>query len=123
MARWITWTTQEDRRGWACSACSWEYPLPSLLDDPEAKSAYDRLAHAKFAQHDCAKYVPKQDPSQDEAFSDRVRKLIARGYKPKDAVELVLQEVELEYRQQPKKIERARAEAEEFLRNLRQGRI
>lgn len=97
--------------------------MPSLLNDPEAKSAYDRLAHAKFAEHDCAKYAAKQDPSQDEVFSDRVRKLIARGYKPKDAVDLVLQEVQLEYRTQPKKLEKARAEAEEFLRNLRQGRI
>jgi hypothetical protein len=121
MARWITWIAEQDRRGWACSQCGWEYPLPSLLSDPEAKSAYDRLARAKFDEHECAAHPKMAAPAEEDSFSTRARKLISRGYKPKDAVELVLQEIMLEYRNEPKKVEKARADAQAFLNHLRKG--
>ena len=123
MGRWITWTNKGDQRGWACSACSWDYPIPSLLADPEAKDAYDRLAHAKFEAHDCGMYSLQSKAVVEETLSDRARKLVSRGYKPKDAVELVLQEIQFEHRHEPKRLEKAQREAEEFLRNIRQGRI
>ncbi len=46
--RSLTWVSDKHLTGWACSACEWTFPLPSLLSDPEAKKAYDRLASASF---------------------------------------------------------------------------
>ena len=119
MARSIAWA--EDAR-WICSECAWNYPLPTLLADPEAKRAFDRLAQARFEQHRCADY-PRAAGSREESVSERARKFIARGYKPKDAVQLVLDEISLEHRSKPSVIEKARAEAEEFLSQIRQGKI
>ena len=124
MARWITWIAEQDR-GWGCSQCAWEYPMPSLLTDPDARRAYDRLARAKFEEHSCADHPRRQAPippqPDEDSFCSRARKLLSRGYKPKDAVELVLEEILLEHRYEPKKIEKARADAEEFLSGLRKG--
>jgi hypothetical protein len=49
--------------------------------------------------------------------------LISQGFKPKDAVELMQQEVALEYRGQAKVLEQAKTEGEDFLRRLRAGVI
>jgi hypothetical protein len=99
--------------------------MPSLLTDPDARMAYDRLARAKFEEHLCPKHprtqVAKPTPPDEDSFRSRARELISRGYKPKDAVELVLEEILLEHRYEPKKIEKARADAEEFLSGLRRG--
>jgi hypothetical protein len=46
-----------------------------------------------------------------------------RGFRPKDAVELTLQEMMLEHRENPKLIEKARVDAEEFLRRVKEGLI
>ena len=46
-----------------------------------------------------------------------------RGMKPKDAVEIMLQEIALECRRNPQMMEKARADADEFLRRIREGRI
>jgi hypothetical protein len=46
-----------------------------------------------------------------------------RGLKPKDAVEILLQEVALERGNNPKAMEKARADADEFLRRIREDRI
>lgn len=46
-----------------------------------------------------------------------------KGYKPKDAVALVLDEVALECRNDPKIVSQAKAEGEQFLLQIRQGRI
>jgi hypothetical protein len=123
MPRSIAWIENNSPR-WVCSECGWNYPLPALLEDPEARRAFDRLAQARFDQHKCIDYprVGSSTPGH-EAFSDRARKFIAHGYKPKDAVQLVLDEITLEYRHQPSVIEKARVDAEEFLRDLRQGKI
>ena len=49
--------------------------------------------------------------------------MVSHGFKPKDAVELLLQEVAIEYPNQPKMQAQAKAEGEDFLRRLRAGLI
>jgi hypothetical protein len=122
-AREILWTVDRTSQGWTCSQCEWNYPLPTLLNDPEAKTAYDRLAAAKFRSHDCADHHARLASNRGETFTALIRKLIAQGFKPKDAVELMLQEVTMEYRQQPKIMAQAKAEGEDFLRRLKAGLI
>ena len=93
----------------------------------EAKAAYDRLAAVKFREHKCETSLSaaKQETKQDAAtaFAERARLLIKRGYKPKIAVELVLHEMEFEHGNDPRMIEKARAEAEDFLLRIRKGLI
>ena len=77
--------------------------MPTLLNDPEAKTAYDRLAAAKFREHKCSDHLSRLGSADDaDSFTPRIRKLVQQGFKPKDAVELFLQEIALEYRNQPK---------------------
>ena len=121
-SRTIVWVADSKFQGWTCSECDWNYPVPTLLSTPEAKSAYDRLALGKFRDHACTDH-PKRFAVPSDSFTQRIRKLVAQGFKPKDAVELVLQEVALEYSAQPKVLAQARAEAEDFLRRLREGLI
>ena len=124
MARWLTWISDQRLQGWACSQCQWNSPLPSLLTDPEAKVAYDRLAASKFHAHQCSVYGLRiRSASGKEGFEERARKLVLRGYKPKDAAELVVQEIGLEHRNEPKVLEQAKVDAEDFLRRVRQGLI
>ena len=52
-----------------------------------------------------------------------MRTLVKRGYKPKDAADLVLQEISLEYRQQTGILKQAQDEAQDFLRRVREGII
>ena len=128
MERSLIWI-ESDVNGWACSNCRWRYPVPTLLSEGEAKGAYDRLAAAKFRQHtfdsvsslSAARAEAKREA--DSAFVGRARALIKRGYKPKVAVELVLQETEIEHGKDPKIMERARADAEDFLQRVRKGLI
>ena len=94
-----------------------------MLSDPEARSAYDRLAAAKFEEHACADHGPRPSFGGEETFAERARKLVMRGFKPKDSVEIVLQELSLEYRTDPKKLEQARLDAEDFLRKVKSGLI
>jgi hypothetical protein len=122
-SRETVWTSNPTFQGWTCSQCEWNYPLPTLLTDPEARTAYDRLAAAKFREHKCADHHSRLGQSDTDSFTARIRKLVAQGFKPKDAVELFLQEVALEYRNQPKTLAQAKAEGEDFLRRLRAGLI
>jgi hypothetical protein len=119
-ARAMNWLTAAGFQGWACSRCEWNSPLPTLLTDAEAKTAYDRLAASKFAQHACADY-PTRLKTGEISFTERIRKLVSQGFKPKDAVEILLQEVELEHRDDPTLIAQARREGEDFLRRIRAG--
>ena len=128
MSRSLIWKDAEPDPGWACSSCSWHYPLPTLLADPEARRAYDRLAAAKFRDHQCEIKVQSRaaaPPPQatDTGLAARARVLVMRGYKPKDAVELVLQEMALEYSGHSSIMERARKESQEFLDKIRRGLI
>jgi hypothetical protein len=128
MGRSLIWI-EGDANGWACSSCQWRFPVPTLLSGQEAMGAYDRLAAAKFRDHTCeAAAIPpgtKPETKRDTgtAFAERARTLIKRGYKPKVAVELVLQETEIEHGNDPKIMEKARADAEDFLHKLRTGLI
>ena len=123
IARWLTWVSDQRRQGWACSQCEWHFPVPSLLSDPDAKSAYDRLAAAKFQDHDCAVHPQSAAPAVNDSFAQRARSLVLRGFKPKDAADITLQEILLEHRNDPKMMVQARADAEDFLRRVRDGLI
>ena len=93
-----------------------------MLTDADARSAYDRLASAKFREHKCAQHLARVGQVEDEvSFTARIKKLISQGFKPKDAVELLLQEVSLEYSNEPKTLARAKAEGEDFLRRMKAG--
>ena len=117
------WTSHHAFQGWTCSQCEWNYPLPTLLNDPEARTAYDRLAAAKFREHKCADHLRRLRVADQESFTPRIRKLVSQGFKPKDAVDLFLQEIALECRNQPKVLAQAKQEAEDFLRRVRAGLI
>jgi hypothetical protein len=123
MGRFLTWVSDRSLQGWACSQCEWNFPIPTLLTDPAAKSAYDRLGSAKFAEHDCVQFGKRTASSDVESFAERARKLVVRGFKPKDAADIALQEILLERRNEPGMAERARADAEDFLRRVKDGLI
>ena len=122
-ARQLIWTSHHTFQGWTCSQCEWNYPLPTLLTDADARTAYDRLAAGKFREHKCADHLARLEPADRDSFTARIRRLVQQGFKPKDAVELSLQEVALEYRGQPKTLEKARIEGEDFLRRVKAGLI
>jgi len=91
-----------------------------LLSDPDAKSAFDRLALSKFRGHECVTHSERVEFSAP-SVTERIRKLVAGGYKPKDAIDIVLQEVGLEFRHKPEVIDEAHSEAQDFLRRMRDG--
>jgi hypothetical protein len=129
VVRFLIWV-EGDENGWACSNCRWRFPVPTLLSGEEAKVAYDRLAAVKFREHKCETQTilsavkrETKPSAAATAFSERARVLIKRGYTPKVAVELVLQETEVEHGNDPKIMERARADAEDFLEKAHKGLI
>jgi hypothetical protein len=127
MERSLIWI-EDANGGWACSSCRWRFPVPTFLSGEDAKGAYDRLAAVKFREHKCEAEtgppgVKEEKRDADPTFAERARKLIMRGYKPKDAVELVFQEMALEHRNDPRIIEKARADAEDFLLKVRRGLV
>ena len=121
--RSLVWVSEHAFHGWTCSQCEWNFPLPTLLNDPEAKTAYDRLAAGKFRDHRCENFPSRFAPPNPNSSTVRIRKLIAQGFKPKDAVDLFLQEISLEYPDNPKMVAQAKTDAEDFLRRLRSGLI
>ncbi|PYX42474.1 MAG: hypothetical protein DMG81_01560 [Acidobacteria bacterium] len=131
-SRSLVWVQSNADPGWACSSCQWKFAVPTFLGGEEAKSAYDRLAAAKFHDHLCEPQansptakssLPAIKANAGPSFADRARKLIKAGYKPKDAVELVTQEIVLEHRDDRAAIEQAQSEAENFLLQIRKGLI
>jgi hypothetical protein len=119
--RALVWVNDSAFNGWVCSRCEWNSPLPTLLGDPGAKTAYDRLAAGKFRQHACESYQTRLPSGEAAGFTTRLRKLVEQGFKPKDAVEILLQEVSFETRGDEKALQRARADGEDFLRRVREG--
>ena len=103
--------------------------LPVRMEFPAAHAAQrsrsqDRLAAGKFRDHKCADHLSRLGSADDaDSFTPRIRKLVTQGFKPKDAVELFLQEIALEYRNQPKVQAQAKADGEDFLRRVRAGLI
>ena len=123
-ARELVWASNRTFQGWTCSQCEWNSALPTLLSDADARMAYDRLAAAKFRAHVCADHLTRLGTVEDdESFTAKIKKLVSQGIKPKDAVELFLQEAALEFRNEPKTLARAKAEGEDFLRRVRSGLI
>lgn len=128
MVRSLIWVEGE-AKGWACSNCQWKFPVPTLLSGEEAKGAYDRLAAVKFREHQCwagtSPLAAEQETKLDAGapFAERARMLVKRGYKPKVAVELVLHEMEFEHSNNHRMMEKARADAEDFLLRVRKGLI
>ena len=118
-----------DANGWGCSNCRWRFPVPTLLSGEDARGAYDRLAAVKFREHKCeaetSLSAAKQETKRDAgtAFADRARTLVKRGYTPKVAVDLALHETGIEHGNDPRIMERARADAEDFLQRARKGLI
>ena len=100
--------------GWACSKCDWTFPLPSLLSDPDAKKAYDRLASAKFQRHDCATHQPVASLDPD-TFIARAKGLVMRGFKPEDAAEIVSREIMFENHDDPDIARKVQIEVNDFL--------
>jgi hypothetical protein len=126
MAPNLVWDDDLENPGWTCSSCPWKYPVPTFLSDPEAKNAYDRLASSKFREHICEIPAARheiEDTSTEPSFVKRVMKLLKVGYKPKDAVQIALDEVALEHRNDPKVMSQARADAQDFLQKVREGRL
>ena len=125
MAQSLIWIQGSSDPGWACSSCRWKFPVPTLLSSDEAKSAYDRLAASKFRAHICETHTTPAPVKANTGptFAERAGRLIKAGYKPKDAVELVTQEIILEHGHEPNAKEKARVEAEEFLYKIRKGLI
>jgi len=125
VARWLAWVSDQRLTGWTCSQCSWTYPVPALLTDPEAKNAFDRLASAKFQAHDCAAHQALDATSGNptESFEARAKKLVMQGFKPKDAAEITMQETIFENRHDAKITEKVKKEAEDFLRRVKEGSI
>ena len=122
----LIWIDDSENSGWACSSCSWKYHVPTFLSDPEAKRAYDRLATSKFGEHVCELPAPHreiEDTSTEPTFTKRVMKLLKVGYKPKDAVQIALDEIGLEHRNDPKVMSQARVDAQDFMQRVREGRI
>jgi len=99
-----------------------------VRDHPEL-GAYGRPADTKIRAHRGEaepRVSAREQETQrdaDTAFADRARILIKRGYTPKVAVELVLHEMEFEQGSNSKRMEKARADAENFLTRARQGLI
>jgi hypothetical protein len=85
MARFLIWMDEGDIKGWRCSNCDWMFPLPTLLEDDEARKAYDRLGAAKFKEHVCESSARQQAAASSKApsFAERARALVMRGYKPR----------------------------------------
>jgi len=119
MVRSMVWIADPDFHGWICSDCEWNSAIPTLLEDPEARSAFDRLASGEFRGHKCAEHPARNASNRPASLTERMRTLVKRGYKPKDAAELVLQEISLEFREQKGIVKQAEAEAVEFLRRVR----
>lgn len=125
MSRSLIWVQGDGEVGWACSACRWRFPIPTLLASKDARDAYDRLASAKFRDHVCESQAAATafKPATGPTFADRASTLIRRGYKPKDAVEVVLQEIALESRNNAAVLQKAREEADDFLLKIRKQLI
>ena len=89
----------------------------------------DSVAHARHQTDDCIQSEPDSahgEPAvlaDSESFAARARKLVTRGFKPKDAAEITLQEIIFENRNDPVAVKKARTEAEDFLRRVKDGII
>jgi hypothetical protein len=61
--------------------------------------------------------------ADSDSFAVRARKLVTRGFKPKDAAQITLQEIIFENRNNKEAARKAQADAEDFLRHVKDGLI
>jgi hypothetical protein len=123
MARWLKWVSTDTTQGWACSQCTWISSAPDLLSDPEAKAAFDRLSNSKFQAHKCTDHGLRADLVDEDDFMTRAHNLVKRGFKPRDAADITMQEILLEFGEDGSRAARTRLAAEEFLRRVKSGMI
>jgi hypothetical protein len=123
MARWLKWVSTDTTQGWACSQCAWVFNTPDLLSDPDAKAAYDRLANGKFQTHKCEDHGMRAELIEEDDFMTRAKNLVKRGFKPRDAADITMQEILLEFGEDSKRAQRTRLAAEEFLRRVKSGML
>lgn len=122
MGKQLTWIFGPSFTGWSCSQCKWNYSVPELLSDPEARAAYDRLASSKFQSHNCAEHGSLERPAEEDDFTQRARKLVHSGLKPRDAVDIAMKEIMFESRNtDPKFTDQLRTQGDDFLRRVKQG--
>ncbi len=128
MIRSLIWV-EGDSHGWACSNCGWKFPVPTLLSGEEAREAYHRLAAVKFREHKCeaptSLSATNKQTTQNigTTIAERARVLIKKGFTPKVAVDLVLHDAAIEHGNDPRAMEKLRAEADDFLLKVRKGLI
>ena len=96
---------------------------PDLLSDPEAKAAFDRLSNSKFQSHKCQDHGMRAEIAEEDDFMTRARNLVKRGFKPRDAADITMQEILLEHGEDGPRATRTRLAAEEFLRRVKTGMI
>jgi hypothetical protein len=83
-ARELIWTSTHSFHGWTCSQCEWNSPLPTLLNDPAARTAYDRLAAGKFKDHKCSDHLSRQGSADDaDSFTPASANSSPRASNPK----------------------------------------
>ncbi len=126
MERSLIWVAG-DAQGWACSNCRWKFPVPTLLTEKRLKGAYDRLGRGEDFANTSARReaVFCRNKSHNWTLPPlspvaQARALIKRGYTPKVAAELVLHEMEFDHGSDSRMMEKARAEAEDFLQKVRE---
>jgi hypothetical protein len=128
MERSLIWI-EGDANGWACSNCGWKFPRPNTAYCRGSEGCLRPPSRCEVCEHKCeaepSVSATKREIKRnaDTTFEERVRVLIKRGYRPKVAVELVLQEVEITHGNDPRFMERARADAEDFFLRVRKGLI
>jgi hypothetical protein len=94
--------------------------------DADRSGSQERLRSAGGEQvqdHDCSVHGEPAVLVDSESFAARARKLVTRGFKPKDAAQITLQEITFENRNDPKAASKAQADAEDFLRRVKDGLI
>src|ERR1700694_4492071 len=91
------------------------------LKRSRSKNCLRPASLGQLSQHPCADPPSPPCPEAGKNFAAHIRKLVAQGFKPKDAVEIFLQEVMLEHRNEPKVLEQARTAGDDFLRRVRNG--
>jgi hypothetical protein len=77
----------------------------------------------QFQRHDCAMHHQSAASLDPSSFTARARSLIMRGFKPKDAAEITMQEIIFESRDDPDVARSVRIEAKDFLERVKEGLI
>lgn len=82
------------------------------------------MALDRFREHRCLSLASRPvERVGCPNFAERARAFIKRGITPKNAVEMVLREVEFEFGKDARAMMKARMDAEEFLLKVRKGLI